>query len=94
MSLIDPDAHAELIERQRASNRAWAALDSYAAGARHADLTEEQRAVAAQLREEACTAALALREALHSSGLIREHGYHRPARDLREAVRAQEPSEF
>lgn len=88
MSLIDPEQHAELINRQRDANAAWHALDHHAPGVSGSALTEAQRTEAAALRQQACNAAQELRDALHASGLVREHGYYQPSQDLMVAARA------
>lgn len=91
--IIDSEKHADLIELQRAANRAYAALNGHAPGVRATDLTEEQRAEAADLREQVAAAVLALREGLYASGLVEEHGYYRPSQALKDAAREAEQPE-
>lgn len=87
MTTIDPTAHAELIDLQRASNAAQHALEAYLPEVRGIDETEEQRAERRRLRSVAVEASGAKERALHASGLATEHGYHRVNVDLRNAAR-------
>lgn len=93
MSLIDPEQHAHLIELQRASNRAYAALYGHAPGVRGQDMTKEQVEEAKRLRQEAPDAAEAVHDALDASGLVAEHGYYQPSQDLKDLVREQDAGE-
>ena len=87
MTTIDPAAHAELIDLQRAATAAQSALLGYLPDVRGIDETEEQRAERRRLHAAAVEASGAKEKALHASGLVREHGYHAVNVDLRNAAR-------
>ncbi|MBB1252542.1 hypothetical protein H3146_04020 [Streptomyces sp. OF3] len=93
MSVIDPEQHADLIEAQRRSTAAFAALDAYAAsvGKPGIEWSAEEHARGEELREAARAAAAAKDAALYASGLPHEHGYYRAAQDLKNAARAEPP---
>lgn len=76
-ALIDPTLHTELIELQRAVVTATERL--YA-------LPREEPA--GPLREEVRQAAAARDAALHTSGLVSEHGYHQASQALKNAAKA------
>lgn len=79
-SVIDPERHADLIEKQREVFALFAELDAF-------DGPDEERPA---LRERVRQAAAAKNQALEDSGLVTEHGWYTAEQDLKRAARAAE----
>ncbi|MGW8379887.1 hypothetical protein [Streptomyces sp. ODS28] len=75
--IIDPEQHAALIEHQREVYAAFATLDSF-------DGPDDDRPA---LREKARQTVTAKEAALHASGLIEQHGYHKASQALKDAAK-------
>ncbi|MFF9559326.1 hypothetical protein ACF1DY_26345 [Streptomyces albus] len=81
-SVIDPERHADLIEKQLAVFRADAELQGFTGD------DGERPAMRERLRQ----AAAAKDAALEESGLVTEHGWYTAEQDLKRAARAAERS--
>lgn len=86
MTTIDPDQHSDLVALQRASDAAHEELLAYDP-APGGEESEEQHTERLRLRKAAADASAAKDDAMRTSGLVREHGYHQVSVDLRNAAR-------